>query len=774
MIARLNVGGPALHVSYLTEGLDRLGYETMLVAGRVGPDEGSMEYVPEQLGLHPVYVPELQREVSPIVDVVAVRRLRALIREFRPDILHTHTAKAGAVGRLAALGAGDARPPVIVHTYHGHVLRGYFGPVRTAAYLRVERRLGAASDALVAVSPEVRDDLVSLGVAPAERFTVIRLGLDLEGRIDVAPEARTEVRAELALADDRFLIGWFGRMTTIKRPAQLLEAFACVRARGVDADLLLVGDGPLLQGLKELAARTGIAAHTHFLGYRDDVGRLYAASDVVALTSANEGTPVSLIEALAASRPVVSTDVGGVSDVVVEGRSGFLVGAEDVEAFADRLVRLAGDPGLRRVMGETGRADVLDRYSVPRLVDDVDRLYRDLLLPGRQRNRSPVRQPRRVEPAAGRRARRLRVILVSQYFPPEIGATQTRIQSFAQYLAGRGHTVTVICEFPNHPQGILPDSYRGRLFEDDRSNAYRVLRVWVKADPRKTQRTRMAFYLSFMGLATAVAPLAGRADVVLATTPPLFTGLAGVAIARLNAAPLVLDVRDLWPAAATSLGQISAGGSTEVAEALERWLYGSAAIVVAVTRPFCDHIDTLRSGGPATALIPNGTLEQFLADESASPADRLGVSPDRFLVTFAGTLGIAQALPSVLEAAGLVADLADFAFVGDGADEAGDDRGGGEPWSDQRPFPAAASDRAHSADPRRERRGARPSVGPSHLRAVRPFEADRLHGLGAAGAVGGGRRVGQDPRVGRRGPWGRAGEPGRARRRGALAARAPR
>jgi glycosyltransferase involved in cell wall biosynthesis len=212
----------------------------------------------------------------------------------------------------------------------------------------------------------------------------------------------------------------------------------------------------------------------------------------------------------------------------------------------------------------------------------------------------------------------------------------------------------------------MRDDYRGRVIEDDRSNQYRVIRVWVKTSSEKTQMTRLSFYLSFMGLATAVAPLAGRADVVVATSPPLFTGLAGLAIARMNAAPFVLDVRDLWPAAATSLLQISPGWETKVAEMIERRLYRSAAVVTAVTRPFCEHVDALRDGRPRTVLLPNGTLGQFFVDGDASNGQRLGIADDRFLVTFAGTLGIAQALPSTLEAAAQLDDTADLLLIGDG------------------------------------------------------------------------------------------------------------
>jgi glycosyltransferase involved in cell wall biosynthesis len=677
VIARLNVGGPALHVSYLTRMLDERGYETTLVAGTVGAGEGSMEYVTSSLGLEPAFVPELQREIGVREDARAVRKLVHLIRTLRPEVLHTHTAKAGAIGRAAALLSGEARPPVVVHTFHGHVLRGYFGPLQTRAFLNVERAFAKVSDVLIAVSPEVRDDLVELGVADASKIAVIRLGLELDERVGVEPGERASVRSELGVAGTTPVISWFGRMTEIKRVEDLLRSFAELRHGRVDAELLLVGDGPLRPKLEQLAGELGIAAKTHFVGYRADVARYYAASDIVALSSANEGTPVSIIEAQAAGLPVVVTDVGGVSDVVVDGRSGFLVPVGETAPFADRLSQLAQDANLRAAMGEHGRDRVVSRYDVSRLVDDIDRLYRTLL---------DVRQPtekrlyggfsRALEPAiaspaeirgrVGRAHRRLRVVLVSQYFPPEVGATQTRMQSFAEYLTGRGHDVTVICEFPNHPSGIVPERYRGHLLEDDRTNGYRVLRTWVRASEEKTPETRIAFYLSFMAMATAVAPIVGRTDVVVATTPPLFAAVAGQALATFKYAPFVLDVRDLWPAAAISLNQISGGRDLRAAEMIEAYLYRRADAVVAVTRPFCAHIDRIRGFAPTAIHIPNGTLERFLVEPDATSRSTLGVPDDAFLVTFAGTHGIAQALPTVLDAAERMNGDAVFALIGDG------------------------------------------------------------------------------------------------------------
>jgi colanic acid biosynthesis glycosyl transferase WcaI len=241
------------------------------------------------------------------------------------------------------------------------------------------------------------------------------------------------------------------------------------------------------------------------------------------------------------------------------------------------------------------------------------------------------------------------------------------MQSFAEYLAARGHDVTVVAEFPNHPHGVLPLAYRGRLLEDDRSNPYRVLRVWVRTSVEKTPRTRMSFYLSYMTLAMLVAPLAGRVDVVVATSPPLFAAAAGLAIARLQRVPFVLDVRDLWPAAAVSLDQLPSVRIARAAESLERLLYREASAVTAVTQPFCDHIDAVRGRPPATVLLPNGTLDSFL-DAAPSREGRagLGAPEDAFVVTFAGNFGIAQALGGVVEAAARAEQGIHFTLIGDG------------------------------------------------------------------------------------------------------------
>jgi glycosyltransferase involved in cell wall biosynthesis len=379
VIARLNMGGPALHVAYLTAGLRERGYDTTLVAGTLARGEDSMAFVAEDLGIEIVRIEELGREISPLRDLRAIVRLARVLRRERPQILHTHTAKAGTVGRLAAILAGSRRPPVVVHTFHGHVLRGYFGPMRTRFFLLLERWLAAHTTALIAVGPQVRDDLVALGVAPADRFAVIRLGIELEERVRPSEDGRAETRRYLGVADDRFVVGWVGRMTAVKRTDDVLAAFKRLRDGGVEASLCMVGDGPDRERLERRAAELGVIRDTLFLGYQEDVAPFYAAFDTLVLPSANEGTPVSVIEALAAETPVVATRVGGVPDVVRDGEEGFLVDTGATDELAERLTRLARDPKLRQRLGRSGRDRVLKRYAVERLLDDVDRLYRELL-----------------------------------------------------------------------------------------------------------------------------------------------------------------------------------------------------------------------------------------------------------------------------------------------------------------------------------------------------------------------------------------------------------
>ena len=379
VISRLNVGGAALHVLELAAEQQRRGHHVLVVAGRLPEGEESMEYVADELGVPVRHLPHLQRELAPRADAAAIRELVRIIQAERPDVLHTHAAKAGATGRIAALTTRDVKPRARVHTYHGHVLRGYFGRGREAAFRAVEHLLGRTTSALVAVSPEVRDDLVALGVAPRERFEVIPYGFDLSRRVWSDEERRLRLRTDLRLADDTFVVGWIGRFTAIKRPLDLIRGLRNLLDLGVDAALVAVGDGPDRPAAEELARELGVFDRCHFVGYQKEISDWYAAFDAFCLTSANEGTPVSAIEALAAERPVVATRVGGTPAVVEDGKSGFLVAPGDTATLARRLADLANDAETRRRLGEHGARRMRELYASERMADDVDALYQRIL-----------------------------------------------------------------------------------------------------------------------------------------------------------------------------------------------------------------------------------------------------------------------------------------------------------------------------------------------------------------------------------------------------------
>jgi glycosyltransferase involved in cell wall biosynthesis len=351
VIARMNVGGPAHHVSLLSGRAFPERFRTLLLSGSVGRDEGSFDDLATQRGAELRTVPHLGPEVDPLADARALREIARIARAFRPHIVHTHTAKAGLVGRLAAQAV---RPrPLVVHTYHGHVLEGYFSRPVSLAYTRMEQGLARLSDRLIGVSQATVDDLVRLGVAPREKFEVVPLGLDLE-RFLAGPAAPGGAFREAAgVGEDELLATFTGRLVPIKRLDVLLDAIAAARRAGAPVVLAVVGDGPQRADLERRAAELGIAAHVRFVGYRRDLPEILAASDIAVLSSDNEGTPVSLIEAGAAARPLVSTRVG--------------------------VAELAADPERRRRMGAAARAHVGATFTPERLVQRIADLYDRLL-----------------------------------------------------------------------------------------------------------------------------------------------------------------------------------------------------------------------------------------------------------------------------------------------------------------------------------------------------------------------------------------------------------
>jgi glycosyltransferase involved in cell wall biosynthesis len=371
VITRLNLGGAALAVLELAAGQRALGHDVTVVAGTIPQGEESMEYVAEELDVPYLRLPALQRELSLRADSGAVRQLRELIRRERPDVVHTHTAKAGAVGRIATATVGRARPRAVVHEFHGHVLSGYFGPNRQQIFRLVERGLAHVTDRLIAVSDEVRDDLVRYHIAPAEKFDVVRYGFNLDARTAATAEERTRAREEIGATDDTFVIGWIGRLTAIKRPLDLVRV-----AAELDGSLLvLIGDGEDRRAVEALARSLGVTDRLRLLGYRRDVASWYAAFDALLLTSANEGTPVVAIEALAAGVPVVATDAGGTATVVDDGETGSVVPIGAVAELVARLRELKDDPARRAELGRVGAERMRERFSTSRMVNDVERVY---------------------------------------------------------------------------------------------------------------------------------------------------------------------------------------------------------------------------------------------------------------------------------------------------------------------------------------------------------------------------------------------------------------
>jgi len=366
VIARLNMGGPAHHVGLLSSRLDPERYETLLLHGELGAGEDSLEDSVRARGAAMARIPGLRPELRPPDDARALGSLVRAIRRLKPDIVHTHTAKAGMLGRLAAVMAGGRRPK-IVHTYHGHVLEGYFGPVRNATYRDLERRLATVSDALIGVSTATVDDLVRFGIAPREQFRVIPIGLNLEPFLNATPEDGAAFRAEAGVDQGEVLLTFVGRLVPIKRVDVLLRAFAHARHGGAPVRLAIVGDGDLRRGLEALASELGVADHVWFAGYRGAMLPVAAGSDVAVLSSDNEGTPVSLIEAAAGGTPSVATAVGGVPHVVTPD-TGALAPAGDHYGLGRAIAQLASDQALRLECGERARAHVASRFGVERLV----------------------------------------------------------------------------------------------------------------------------------------------------------------------------------------------------------------------------------------------------------------------------------------------------------------------------------------------------------------------------------------------------------------------
>ena len=398
IIARLNVGGPARHVVWLSAGLKDRGYETLLVAGLPPEGEDDMSYVAGAAGVDPLILSEMSREIS-FRDLITAWKLYRLMLCERPDVVHTHTAKAGGVGRAAGIMyrwftpsalVGRPRECRFVHTYHGHVFHSYYGPLNTKLFLVIEKLLARMTDRIIVISEQQRREInEDFHLGRRKQFVVIPLGIDLNVYADWEAR-RTKLRAEISASDDDLLIGIVGRLTEVKNHGLFLEAGALLKKISAQRlKFLIIGDGARRPELESQARQLGIGNDVVFLGTRDDPENFYPALDVVALTSLNEGTPLSIIEGMANGRPVIATGVGGVVDLLgqeVERCDGYTicergirVRSGDAEGFANGMKRLIDDAALRNELGARGREFVLKHYSKERLLNDIANLYAELL-----------------------------------------------------------------------------------------------------------------------------------------------------------------------------------------------------------------------------------------------------------------------------------------------------------------------------------------------------------------------------------------------------------
>lgn len=387
ILNRFNLGGPTYNAAYLTKYMSS-DFETLLVGGPNDPSEKNSEYIVRQLDIEPHIIPEMKREISPVSDYHAFQHIKSLIREFRPDIVHTHASKAGALGRHAAI---SMKVPAIVHTFHGHIFDAYFNQVKTSFYKSVERYMAQKSSAIVAISEAQKSDLTQkYRICPEEKVTVIPLGFDLNRFRENMAEKRLLFRKRYKITDDEIAIGIIGRLVPIKNHSMFLDALQIVQARTKKKiRAFIVGDGESREIIKQKAIDLGIhfvngvgdykPAPLTFTSWITEMDYVNAGLDIVALTSLNEGTPVSLIEAQAAGTPVVSTRVGGIENVVAEGKTALLANRGDLEGFASGLLRLVENDMLRREFSLNGWEQVGEKFHYTRLVKDMEVLYNHLL-----------------------------------------------------------------------------------------------------------------------------------------------------------------------------------------------------------------------------------------------------------------------------------------------------------------------------------------------------------------------------------------------------------
>jgi len=387
IINRFNIGGPTYNAAYLTKYLPS-EYETLLIGGDKEESEDSSQHILDELGINPTIIPEMRRAIRFGNDYAAYKKIKQIIEEFKPDIVHTHASKAGTLGRMAAFACNV---PAVVHTFHGHVFHSYFSKAKTTIFKRIEKKLALKSSAIVAISAIQKEELGTVHkIAPLDKIEVIPLGFDLERFQNNLEEKRAEFRKEYQIKDDEIAIGIIGRLVPIKNHQLFLNALRYVLDHtDKKVRAFIIGDGESRNDIINLAKDLNIPFSRSNVKFEispltltswiKNIDIVNAGMDIIALSSLNEGTPVSLIEAQAANNPVVSTNVGGIENVVLQNKTGLLSDVEDLETYSANLLELVENDSKREAMSKEGWKHVKDQYSYKRLVSDVDKLYKDLL-----------------------------------------------------------------------------------------------------------------------------------------------------------------------------------------------------------------------------------------------------------------------------------------------------------------------------------------------------------------------------------------------------------
>jgi glycosyltransferase involved in cell wall biosynthesis len=387
IINRFNLGGPTYNAAYLTKYLNS-NYETLLIGGAKDPSEANSDFIVKNLGITPIIIPEMKRPISLKNDWIAYQKLKKIITDYKPDIVHTHASKAGALGRLAAY---NQKVPVIIHTFHGHVFDAYFGSAQANFYKFLERRLANFSTKIIAISDIQKDDLVNkFKICNEDKVEIIKLGFDLSKFHDNQEEKRLQFRAKYAVEDDEIAIAITGRLVPVKNHSMFLDVVKKVLdCTTKKVRFFIVGDGEerdnITQKINALhipycdALQSIESKPLTLTSWIKDVDVLNAGVDIVVLTSLNEGTPVSLIEAQAANKPIVTTNVGGISDIVIPNKTALLAESNDANFFAEQLLSLIENESKRLEFQIEGWRYVRDRFHHTRLTAEMDSLYSTLL-----------------------------------------------------------------------------------------------------------------------------------------------------------------------------------------------------------------------------------------------------------------------------------------------------------------------------------------------------------------------------------------------------------